>query len=989
MSCLDEATFMALATGGLPHARAAEVDAHLDTCPDCRLLVAEALQAVGPSPVTASSPSQSPAPPAPSAELPRGTAVGRYLVLERLGAGGMGVVHLAYDPELDRRVALKLLRTTALALDAEEGRAHLLREAQAMARVSHPHVVAVYDVGTFDGQVFLAMEYVEAQTLRQWLKAGPRSWREVRDAFVEAGRGLAAAHAAGLVHGDFKPENVLVGRDGRVRVTDFGLARSSAPMGSGPEAPRGVGGTPAYMAPEQLSGTSRGDARSDQFSFCAALHEGLHGERPFAGGTVEALAAEVRAGRVRPMPRGSAVPAWLHRVVLRGLQVDPAARHASVDALLAALRDDPVARRRRWLGWGAGLTFMMGAVGATHALHAHRARACEGAAEQALAGIWDGPRRQQVEAAFLGTGRPFAADAWARVRRSLDAYTSAWTTTHGATCQATRVRGEQSEEVMAKRLRCLDRRLAEVSALTQVLAQADADVVGRAMRAVEALPSPAGCADVAVLSSPESSGDAASRERADTLRAALVRARALGASGRYADGLAVIQPAADAARAAGDSTGVAEALLAVAELREQTGDYKGAEAAVFDSLGVAEAGHHDDVAARAWTLAVRLSGERLEQYALAHRWRERAEAAITRLGGDDVLLARLHANMGRILFAQGRHGDADLKYRRAVELLERTVGPESLAVADTLIAWSEARIPQGHPKEALELVQRAHALRERALGADHPEVAQALASLAEVRWYLREPAEAERLATEAVERLERALGPEHSEVALALNTLAVSRLVQGRAPEAVPLLERAQRLIESREGAEVSRAAIIVNNLASALRGSGRFAEATEHATRAISRLEHRLGPEHPTLVPMLHELGAALCGMERCVEALPHYERAAALQSALPEDVHEQWEPSLLALGQLYLKVNRPREAVAPLSRVVAGRKDIPSPPLHQAMARFYLAQALWKSGGDRAEAVRLATQARGLVDGAAPGTDRLRKDLEAWLVRHGRARP
>jgi tetratricopeptide (TPR) repeat protein len=1028
MACLDEATFLALATGGLPPSRAAEVDAHLDACPDCRLLVAEALQAA-PSPEPFSEPL---APPASGEGLAQGTQVGRYLVLERLGAGGMGVVYLAYDPELDRRVALKLLRESVPGLDAEEGRAHLLHEAQAMARVAHPHVVAVYDVGTFGGQVFLAMEYVEAWTLRQWLRATPRAWRQVRDAFVEAGRGLAAAHAAGLVHGDFKPENVLVGRDGRVRVTDFGLARSSAP--SSAHAPRGVGGTPAYMAPEQVSGAGRVDARSDQFSFCAALHEGLYGERPFAGSTVEALAAEVRAGRVRAVPRGSDVPPWLHRVVRQGLRVEPGERHASMEALLAALLADPAVRRRRQVAWGAGLAALVVAVGGTHGLHAQRTRVCAGEAEAALVGIWDGARKQQVEAAFLGTGRPFATDAWARVRRALDAHTSAWTTTHGATCQATRVRGEQSEAVMAKRMRCLDRRLAEVAALTQVLAQADADVVGRAMRAVEALPSPGDCADLAVLSAPEEPGDAATREREDTLRAALARARALGASGRYAEGIEALQPfvgtahpethsasgandrpatsvhaspapaeqhpvTSDAASGANalpappelrtqpaGSAGGADALLALAELREQTGDYKGAEAAVFDALNAAEAGHHDAVAARAWTLAVRLSGERLEQYALTHRWHERAQTAIARLGGDDVLLAKLHTHLGRILAAQGRHADADARYRQAVDLLERTVGPESLAVSDALLAWGASRVLREHDEEAHTLVKRALALREKALGPEHPEVAQALLSLAEVRWYQAELGDAEHLAADAVAKLERTLGPDHPEVGFALNTLAASWLALRRPPdEIIPVLERALRLVESGSGPEASRASVIANNLASALNNAGRLPESVQHATRAIAGLERQLGPEHPTLVPMLHELGDALCQLDRCEEALPHLERAAAIQSALPEDLLGQWAPSLMVLGKTYLELGRPHEAVAPLSRLVAGREGLQLSPTFQALARLHLAMALWQSGADRARARQLATEALPLVDDASPSGPGLRKELEAWLARHG----
>ncbi|HEX8821716.1 MAG TPA: protein kinase, partial [Archangium sp.] len=311
MHCLNEATFTQLLLGELAPAREAEVDGHLDSCPSCRRMVAEAMRANTSGELSSLETTVRPGrSPGAEAVLERGTAVGRYLVLEKLAAGGMGVVYAAYDPELDRRVALKLLRATALGLDAEEGRQHLLREAQAMARVSHPNVVPVYDVGTFDQQVFLAMELVEAQTLRQWMQAAPRTWRQVLALFLDAGQGLAAAHAAGVVHGDFKPENLLVGTDGRIRITDFGLAHTATP---GEDATPVTGGTPAYMAPEQLASGARANARTDQFSFCVSLYEALYGERPFAGSSVRDLSAEVLAGRVLAAPTGTRVPPWLRR----------------------------------------------------------------------------------------------------------------------------------------------------------------------------------------------------------------------------------------------------------------------------------------------------------------------------------------------------------------------------------------------------------------------------------------------------------------------------------------------------------------------------------------------------------------------------------------------------------------------------------------------------------------------------------------------------
>jgi len=299
-------------------------------------------------------------------EAPAPIKIGRFTIVRRIGEGGMGVVYMAYDEELDRRVAVKLLRGAA---DGEsEGSARLVREAQAMARLSHPNVVTVHEVGTFEGQIFVAMEFVAGADLRQWLKAEPRGWAQTVSCFVQAGQGLAAAHEAGLVHRDFKPDNVLVGDDLRVRVADFGLAHSHGELE--PESPRpaadpdsepsaisltatgAVLGTPGYMAPEQLQGLAT-DERADQFSFCVALYEGLYAERPFAGKTVAALAVAIEAGTVRAAPPGSEVPPWLRTALIRGLSADPRGRWPSMQALLAMLSNDPVARRRRRLKLGA------------------------------------------------------------------------------------------------------------------------------------------------------------------------------------------------------------------------------------------------------------------------------------------------------------------------------------------------------------------------------------------------------------------------------------------------------------------------------------------------------------------------------------------------------------------------------------------------------------------------------------------------------------
>jgi hypothetical protein len=280
-----------------------------------------------------------PLPSAHATEVP--ATVGRFVVSHPIGAGSTGVVVAAHDPVLDRRIALKLLRVS----ETLAGDARLLHEAQAMAQLAHPNVVAVYEAGAANGRVYLAMEFVEGGTLRAWLAAAPRSWREICDRFVEAGRGLAAAHAAGLVHCDFKPDNVLVGRDGCARVADFGLVRALAAPVDAAGCSAAVAGTPYYLAPEQQLG-QRGGPAADQFAFCLALYEALWRTDPFAAPDAAARRARVIGGDI-VTPVAGAVPARFAAAVLRGLAADPARRYPTMQALLDDLTRDPAQLRWR------------------------------------------------------------------------------------------------------------------------------------------------------------------------------------------------------------------------------------------------------------------------------------------------------------------------------------------------------------------------------------------------------------------------------------------------------------------------------------------------------------------------------------------------------------------------------------------------------------------------------------------------------------------
>jgi serine/threonine protein kinase len=365
--CLDDELVMELIQGRLADAQLLAAEEHMTACADCRMVVAEASAAdrtselTGPTRRVEVAGASSIDPAGPS--LAPGTRVSRYVIQELIGVGAIGAVYAARDPELHRMVALKVLRTgAAIGAPAGDLRARLLREARAMAQLSHPNVVVVHDAGTHQDGVFLAMELVAGTTLRRWLGEERRSLDEIVGVFRAAGEGLAAAHRSGLVHRDFKPENVLVGIDGRVRVTDFGLARPTGDELTGSHRAIGggwmqtvvtrtgiVAGTPAYMSPEQFTGESP-DPRSDQFSFCVALYEAVVGERPFTGSTLDEVADAIVHGRLASPPPGVTLPPGLRAAVLRGLRVRREDRHPSMEALLGALVvEAPVAGRRRWL----------------------------------------------------------------------------------------------------------------------------------------------------------------------------------------------------------------------------------------------------------------------------------------------------------------------------------------------------------------------------------------------------------------------------------------------------------------------------------------------------------------------------------------------------------------------------------------------------------------------------------------------------------------
>jgi tetratricopeptide (TPR) repeat protein len=754
-------------------------------------------------------------------DLPRGTLVGRYVVLEPLGAGGMGIVVAAYDPELDRKVALKLLAPGG----GDDAHARLLREAQAMARLSHPNVVAVYDVGVAAGRVFLAMELLEGDTLEAWCATGPRSWRQVVAVFVQAGRGLAAGHAAGVLHRDFKPSNVMIGRDGRVCVLDFGLAlavgtaaaparRAAAPrIGDASRITHDgqVAGTPAYMAPEQHAALAL-DARTDQFGFCVSLFEALYRVRPFRGATADEIAEAMMDGRIVEPGLPRRVPAWLRATVLRGLSAEPADRWPSMDALLQRLAHGRAAPMRI-AGWTTAAALGIGGLALANRLASEPDRVCAGADDR-IVRAWHEGRRAEVIAAFAVSPAPYAEHNAIEATRALDRYADAWTRMHVEACEATHVWGSQSEALLDLRMGCLSQRLGELEAVIDLLATADEQIVARSVELTLGLPLLSRCEDKGglgvVAPLPD---DAAQRATVEELRARGHRVRALLEAGKYREALVAAQSVAAEAQAIGYAPLVAESIARLGAAQLQLGDAEAAATAFDRALWAAVAGGDDELAIRIATANAYVVGDRLARPDQGDWFLHYAEAVVHR-GGDDptlravveqtrgslalragrpedavasfqralddltdtdgspVTLAALHNNLGAALEELDRPTDAAAQFERALELYERTLGPDHPDVATALNNLGATVRARGDARAALPLHERALRIRERSLAADNPFIASTLVNLCEDRLATGEIERALASCRRALAIAESALDPSHPELARTRDALA-------------------------------------------------------------------------------------------------------------------------------------------------------------------------------------------------------------------------
>lgn len=965
----DETTLQRFLDQSLPDAERRAAEAHVADCESCRRTVAALALArsvsSGPtlrSPVVAAL-QQTPMP-------ERGAHVGRYVVEGELGAGAMGVVYAARDEQLGRRIALKVVRSASA-----EAKARLLREAQAMAKLSHPNVLTVHEVFAFGGELAIAMEFVEGTTLRQWLTA-THAVPEVLALFDGIAAGLEAAHAAGLVHRDLKPDNVLIGRDGRPRVADFGLAADrgavTADAGASDTGPvdltrsGALVGTPAYMSPEQFSG-GEVDARSDQFSFCVVLHEALFGRRPFDAKSIIGLKEAVTSGARAPVDsqRAKAVPPVVLAAIDRGLSVDAGKRFASMSELRRALV--PPRASRWWLAAPGVAAAAAAAIG----LAVWMRPSCEQAGSS-MKSTWNEASAAQVRQAWA------SAPAWATgsLERALDGlgrHAQLWVAQARDACEATHIKKEQSADMLDRRTACLDAELADFRAVIAALKAPSPEQYAHAEELIKGLPSPLACsAGRELLDEAPLPADPKRREAIAAARETLAKARALANAGNPLAALTIVEAADRDAAATGYGPLAAEAAYELGKVLSDLGRAVEADAALARALPLAMSARASRVEAGVYIERVHVLGDTLAKAKPALELVPLAKAALSRSGGaaagfDEPELA-LAVHEGAVRLGSGDTAGAKTVFDQALVDVKKKEQPEGLLTATVLMNVANVQDVledhDGAQKTLLHVIE----LYEQGFGKDHPKLAMAWANLGTARFGADKLPEAEEAYRRALAIAEATLGKDSVEAAEHADELAVMLASQGKPAEAIPLHERARDTLTKKLGPQHPSVGSAILNLGAVDYEQGNLKAAAERFAQAAAIFEAGIGLGHPWT-------GSAYRNLARVRRSNGDLEGAlAAAQKAIAGDSESLGADSpkaardTITLADILLDLHRQREALEHLERI-APIFEKAGQPYYQGEALWGAAQCLADLRQDRPRQRELATKAKAAFEVAAKG--------------------
>lgn len=865
--------------------------------------------------------------------------LGRYIVGERLGHGALGVVYAAHDPELARDVAIKLVRPGPIEGEATEAaQARLLREARALAKVSHPNVVHVYDVGTFGAQVWVAMELVAGGSLRTWLAQQQRSRDEIVAVLAASGRGLAAAHAAGLIHRDVKPDNIVIDANARAYVVDFGLARAEAapPMAGGVDGESldevtsptmthsaALAGTPAYMAPELFRAGAVSEY-SDQFAFCVTAYEALNGQRPFDGRTIAELAARVSAGLREPPPSGRALPRRLRRAIDRGLALDPRDRHASMNALLARL-DPP-----RWKGLAltAGLAAVVAGpiVGTATFLGMSQRCADAGAGIQSQ---WNSEQASRLRQRIVDAGPAYAIEVADAVVRGLDGRTQAWQHSATEACEA-HARGEHSTPRFDAELACLDVARRRISTVVETLSRAEADDVEGAVALVERLPAPTRCLEGRTIDPwLESPGDATVVAEVTALRGDLAELEVVGSGGEFAATAARGEAVLARAVELGVRPLQAAAALQAGDLWQRAGEAERARAYLTQALWTAQSTIDLEQVVRAAIELVYLEGVVRHDLAQATVWHDLGQSTLLAMGGDPELSGGLANAWASSAYARSDFEAAAAGYLAAIDDLTAAFGEDSGKLVAPLNNLAVMYIQLARFDEADERLVAALRIVVDTLGPGHPDNAGITQSRAELAWRRGDLAGAEQLYRQALEIHRASLGDEHrATVGNELNLAAVLAS-SGRGAESIALLAGVIERARERFGPDDPLVVVGLETMANARAELHDFAGALAGHREVLAARERSLDPGHVDVGTALDNVIADLFDLGRQAEAAPLLERQIAIfERSLPAD-HPKLVDPLRRRGLLRDDAGDHEGAIADLQRALTIARAAPEPNL------------------------------------------------------------
>lgn len=841
--------------------------------------------------------------------------VGRFELRTWLGNGGMGDVFVAYDPDLQREVALKLLRSDDAAIE------RVLHEARAMARVVHPNVVAVYEAGSDGERPFIAMELVRGVSALVWQNEA-QSYQRIIEMYLQFGRGLAAAHQAGIVHCDFKPHNALVTDDGVGKVSDFGLA-------SAHDAPTTTRqGTQAYMAPEQLAGAAATPA-SDQYAFAVSLWEALWQQRP-----------QRDAAGALPHPSTNSVPEAVYRVVARALEPTPAQRYPGMAALLLALEHAAAApqrqRRRRQIASVVAVA-ALATGGAGYALHrsADAPPPCRDAAAK-LAGTWDEATRTALRTSVMQSPLSNRSEIADRLVAAFDGYSSAWTALRTQTCEATRVHHVQSTALLDRKIECLDGHLLDVRALAQIFIagrnysandQQFVALLNRSIEASQKLPPLAQC-ETATTDKTPAALSTVDRER-------IANIRALATAGLF-------EPAKTQSAAAlatpHDAMVRAELQFVHAEASEQLGQF--ADVATEYQAAAREAARvgADELRSRIWLAYAYFIGHTQAKPSEGLQLLTVADEAILRAQDPPALRAQWLNYQGTALLDAGKVTEAIVSYEQALVTARTAFGANDVKLAPFCNNYGTALRIAGKVDAAAEQLQLAVTMRKRALGEHHIDVATSLMNLGHVRMLQGQAEVALTLQNEALAIRTAVLGPTHSDVAASLVSIGVVQRTLGKLDLAAAAYDQAVTIWTAALGADHPNVALALNNVGAVKTKQGQFADARRALDASLQIRLAKYGADHTAVASTRQNLGELELAQGNAAAAMPQFNEALRIRTAALGAEHADVSYPLWGRGSAELLLGKRAAAVEDLqhaARIAAGD------PAHRAAIDAALARA------------------------------------------------